>query len=76
MKNEAEVRHGGWWYTAGNLQSNLNGKYYSSVQNVNDGIFWNSWKGTETLQETKMMLRSTGRGMKGSYMNWPGIDPA
>jgi hypothetical protein len=62
----AQARHSGWWYVGG-LESNLNGKYYDIKQYANDGIFWYTWIGTETLKGAKMMLRSIGEGMYGDF---------
>ena len=60
----AQERHSGWWYSNdGLLESNLNGKYYSTAQQATDGVFWYSWTGdNESLKATKMMMRSTGKG--------------
>lgn len=59
----AQTRRGGWWYEDVGMLSNLNGKYYSTAQSADDGIFWHTWTGnTESLKTTKMMMRSTGKG--------------
>ncbi|XP_028392900.1 uncharacterized protein LOC114517402 [Dendronephthya gigantea] len=62
----AQKLHGGWWYTDGEMLSNLNGKYYSTSKNAADGIYWKKWTGNkESLKRTKMMMRSTGKDRTG-----------
>jgi ficolin len=69
----AQVRHGGWWYFGGAEKSNLNGRYYSTAQQAQDGIFWHAWTGIESLKGTKMMIRSTGEGMLWKTLNCCGL---
>jgi len=52
---------GGWWLNdncpAGQHMNNLNGKYYFSEGNEDDGIYWITWKPQEKLSWTEMKIR-------------------
>ena len=59
----AQTRHGGWWYINSGLYANLNGKYYTPGVMGNDAAYWYTWKNKKSLKETKIMIRSTGKGL-------------
>ena len=58
--NHAVRYSGPWWYSDG-LQSNRNGLYYPSSDNLDhDGIIWLSFNGDyDSLKETTMMIKKT-----------------
>lgn len=58
FEGNCAVRHGGgWWYKACG-DANLNGLYYNSSINYQNGTFWKTWKNNhESLKQTKMKIK-------------------
>uniref|UniRef100_A0A1X7SKH3 Fibrinogen C-terminal domain-containing protein n=1 Tax=Amphimedon queenslandica TaxID=400682 RepID=A0A1X7SKH3_AMPQE len=58
LGNCAQGYTGAWWYYHC-AHSNLNGRYFNTATNNQQGIYWNHWKGFTTLKFTEMKTRLT-----------------
>lgn len=53
--NCAKLYKGGWWYERC-YEANLNGLYIGNKK-VDKGMRWHTWKGTQSMKTTSMMIR-------------------
>ncbi|TDG39241.1 hypothetical protein AWZ03_014336 [Drosophila navojoa] len=54
--NCAEYHHGAWWYDFCS-RSNLNGKYFKTQTDSEQGIFWDQWYSFKSLKSVQMQIR-------------------